>query len=95
MLVGFDDKTAYAQTIIAFTWGPGQDIHVFDGRTNGCIVGPRGSLDFGWDPIFQPNEGNGLTYAEMTKEAKNLISHRGRSFMKFREFLMSHQTNII
>jgi inosine triphosphate pyrophosphatase len=89
MLTGFEDKSAYAQTIVAFTWGPGEEVFIFDGRTNGEIVQPRGPLDFGWDPIFQPNEGNGLTYAEMPKEEKNQISHRGKSFVKFQAFLVS------
>lgn len=89
MLIGFEDKSAYAQTIVAFTWGPGEDIYIFDGKTNGSIVKPRGSLDFGWDPIFEPDESNGLTYAEMTKEDKNIISHRGKSFTKFQSFLTS------
>ena len=62
-------------------------VMLFDGRTNGCIVRPRGPLDFGWDPIFEPDEGEGKTYAEMTKEFKNSISHRGRSFEKIRKFL--------
>jgi ribokinase/non-canonical purine NTP pyrophosphatase (RdgB/HAM1 family) len=93
MLAGFDDKSAYAQTIIAYTDGnPEDEIFVFDGRTNGRIVPPRGSLDFGWDPIFEPFEGDGLTYAEMDRNAKNMISHRGRSFSKFRKFL-SDRTN--
>ena len=89
MLCGFDDKTAYAQTIVAFTWGPGKEIHIFDGRTNGSIVQARGPLDFGWDPIFLPDEGQGKTYAETTKKAKNKISHRGKSFVKFQAFLAS------
>jgi inosine triphosphate pyrophosphatase len=88
MLDGFDDRTAFAQTIVAYTTGPDDEIHVFEGRTHGKIVSARGSLDFGWDPIFEPNEGEGKTYAEMTKEAKNSISHRGRSFEKVRTFLM-------
>ncbi len=88
MLNGFDDRSAYAQTVVAFTWGPGQDVHVFDGRTDGSIVQPRGPLDFGWDPIFQP-EGLTTTYAEMTKDAKNKISHRGKSFVKFQSYLAS------
>jgi inosine triphosphate pyrophosphatase len=89
MLTGFDDTTAYAQTIVAYTNGhPTDVIHIFDGRTNGTIVPPRGSLDFGWDPIFEPLEGGGLTYAEMNKHDKNLISHRGRAFSKFQAFLM-------
>lgn len=87
MLAGFDDKSAYAQTVTAFTTGPGEDIHVFDGRTDGKIVRPRGPLDFGWDPVFEPLEGKGKTYAEMTKDEKNAISHRARSFAKLRAFL--------
>ena len=88
MLDGFDDRTGYAQTVVAFTTGPGEPVHVFDGRTLGKIVSPRGPLDFGWDPIFEPDEGEGKTYAEMTKEFKNSISHRGRSFVKLRSFLL-------
>lgn len=87
MLDGFDDRSAYAQTIVAYTTGPGQEICVFDGRTDGKIVAARGPTDFGWDPIFEPDEGQGKTYAEMTKEFKNSISHRGRSFEKFKAFL--------
>jgi inosine triphosphate pyrophosphatase len=91
MLVGFGDFSAYAQTIVAYTMGPGEEIYVFDGRTNGKIVPARGPLDFGWDPIFEPEEGKGKTYAEMTKEEKNAISHRGRSLEKFRLFLLESQ----
>jgi hypothetical protein len=88
MLDGFEDRTAYAQTIVAYTTGPDAEIRVFDGRTDGKIVTARGPTDFGWDPVFEPNEGHGKTYAEMSKDFKNTISHRGRSFEKFRTFLM-------
>jgi XTP/dITP diphosphohydrolase len=52
--------------------------------TTGEVVGrlirePRGSGGFGYDPIFQP-DGFDLTTAEMTPEAKDAISHRGRAF---------------
>ena len=87
MLDGFDDRSAYAQTIVAYTTGPGEEVYVFDGRTNGKIVTARGPTDFGWDPVFEPDEGQGKTYAEMTKDFKNSISHRGRSFQKFKAFL--------
>ena len=89
MLDGFDDRTGYAQTVVAYATGPDDDdIQVFEGRTDGKIVLPRGSLDFGWDPIFEPNEGEGKTYAEMSKSFKNSISHRGRSFAKVQAYLM-------
>jgi len=89
MLDGFEDRSAYAQTIIAFTSRVGGEVMVFDGRTDGNIVRPRGPLDFGWDPVFEPLEGKGKTYAEMNKDEKNNISHRGRSFAKFRNYLLS------
>lgn len=96
MLVGFDDQSAYAQTVVAYTDGslPDDEIHIFDGRTHGKIVAPRGPLDFGWDPMFEPNEGMGKTYAEMSMDEKNAISHRGRAFAKFRSFLMHHAEDI-
>eukprot|EP00571_Detonula_confervacea_P004752 CAMPEP_0172313434 /NCGR_PEP_ID=MMETSP1058-20130122/20163_1 /TAXON_ID=83371 /ORGANISM="Detonula confervacea, Strain CCMP 353" /LENGTH=646 /DNA_ID=CAMNT_0013027081 /DNA_START=23 /DNA_END=1959 /DNA_ORIENTATION=- len=75
------DKSGYAQTVVAFCAGPGKEVFTFDGRTQGKIVRPRGSLDFGWDPIFEPDEGNGLTYAEMTGAQKDSMSHRKRAFV--------------
>lgn len=82
-----DDKSGYAQTVVAFSEGPEKEVLTFVGRTHGKIVRPRGSLDFGWDPIFEPDEGNGLTYAEMAGEQKDSISHRKRAFIKLREYI--------
>jgi len=91
MIGAFDDKTGYAQTVVAFCPGPGEDPALFDGRTSGKIVPARGKLDFGWDPVFEPNEGGGKTYAEMTKDEKDSISHRYRAFAKLREYLKNKQ----
>ena len=53
---------------------------VVTGEVQGRLIRvPRGSGGFGYDPIFQPN-GFDLTTAEMTPEAKDAISHRGRAF---------------
>ena len=93
MLAFTDDKSAYAQTVVAFCPGPGKDVLTFDGKTQGKIVPPRGDLAFGWDPVFQPNEGNGLTYAEMSKEGKDAISHRSRAFSQLREYFETEQRN--
>merc|ERR1719444_382491 len=71
LLAGYEDKSAYAQCIFALSAGPGCKVHVFDGRTEGKIVPARGPTDFGWDPVFEPDEGGGLTYAEMAKADKN------------------------
>ncbi|GAX21118.1 inosine triphosphate pyrophosphatase [Fistulifera solaris] len=94
MLVGFNDNSAYAQTVFAFTIGPGHPVEVFDGRTEGKIVPPRGSLDFGWDPVFEPLEGNGKTYAEMNKDEKKAISHRSRSLAKLSAYLSENAESI-
>jgi inosine triphosphate pyrophosphatase len=80
--------------VVAFTTGPDAEIHVFDGRTSGKIVLPRGPLDFGWDPIFEPDEGKGKTYAEMSIQEKNAISHRSRSFAKLRSYLSENASSI-
>jgi XTP/dITP diphosphohydrolase len=47
---------------------------------------PHGTNGFGYDPIFIP-AGFAKTYAELTAEEKNLISHRARSFAKMKEVL--------
>jgi len=86
-----EDKSGYAQTVVAFCAGPGKEVLTFDGRTQGKIVRPRGKLDFGWDPIFEPDEGGGLTYAEMTGEAKDQISHRMRAFVQLRDYFVKEK----
>ena len=87
LLSSYEDKTGYAQTVVAFAAGPGRAPKVFVGKTPGKIVMPRGRLDFGWDPIFQPDEGvDGKTYAEMTKDEKDAISHRSRALSKMRAY---------
>jgi XTP/dITP diphosphohydrolase len=49
---------------------------------------PRGTNGFGYDPIFIPDEFS-RTYAELTAEEKNRISHRSRSFEKMKDVLKS------
>ncbi|CAB9520365.1 Inosine triphosphate pyrophosphatase [Seminavis robusta] len=88
MIGAYDDKSAYAQTVVAYCEGPGKEVLTFDGRTMGKVVPARGKLDFGWDPIFEPDEGGGKTYAEMSKDEKDAISHRSRAFAKLKEYLL-------
>jgi inosine triphosphate pyrophosphatase len=68
--------------------GEGAEVKIFEGRTEGSIVTPRGKRDFGWDPVFQP-EGFQLTYAEMDADTKNSISHRGRALQKLKEHFLN------
>ncbi|CAJ1405472.1 unnamed protein product [Effrenium voratum] len=90
LLAGYEDKSAYAQCVFTLCAGPGKEVRVFDGRTEGRIVEARGPKDFGWDPVFEPLEGGGGTFAEMSKEAKNKISHRGRALELLRAWLIQN-----
>eukprot|EP00927_Polykrikos_kofoidii_P015113 TRINITY_DN16704_c0_g1_i1.p1 TRINITY_DN16704_c0_g1~~TRINITY_DN16704_c0_g1_i1.p1 ORF type:complete len:247 (-),score=45.78 TRINITY_DN16704_c0_g1_i1:252-917(-) len=90
LLAGYEDKSAYAQCIFALCAGPGCEVRIFDGQTQGRIVAARGPTDFGWDPVFEPVEGGGKTYAEMAKDAKNKISHRGRALCLLRTWLIEN-----
>ncbi|EGF78175.1 hypothetical protein BATDEDRAFT_13412 [Batrachochytrium dendrobatidis JAM81] len=87
MLHGFDDKSAFALCTFAYC-EPGHDPILFEGRTDGLIVHPRGPAGFGWDPIFQPC-GFTTTYAEMDKDLKNSISHRYKALALVKEFFQS------
>ncbi|MCS6822180.1 MAG: RdgB/HAM1 family non-canonical purine NTP pyrophosphatase [Microscillaceae bacterium] len=54
----------------------------FEGEVKGTIIDtPRGINGFGYDPIFVP-QGYMQTFAEMDKQTKNLISHRGQAIQK-------------
>ena len=89
LLADFEDKSAYALCIFGYSSGEeGSKVETFPGRCDGKIVSPRGPTDFGWDPCFQP-DGFDQTYAEMEKETKNSISHRGRALEKLKEYLLN------
>lgn len=85
MLDGWEDKSAEAVCTFAYAEGPTAEVQLFQGRTAGNIVQPRGSRDFGWDPCFQP-QGFELTYGEMDSATKNTMSHRCRALDKLREY---------
>lgn len=66
---------------------PGGRSHLEVGEVHGHIsVAPYGDEGFGYDPLFVPS-GEERTFAEMTLEEKQKISHRGRAFEKMRAFL--------
>lgn len=63
---------------------------LFEGIIKGRIISEkRGREGFGYDPVFIP-DGLDRTFAEMTLEEKNLISHRAIAFEKLKEFLSEH-----
>lgn len=81
----FKNFSARAVVIVGYLDSTSQ-IHYFEGEIKGKIVEARGTNGFGWDSIFQP-EGHEKTFAEMTIEEKNNISHRRLALNKLRDFL--------
>lgn len=80
-----ENRKAKFRTVIALILNNKE--YTFDGVVEGEITKEQnGSEGFGYDPIFKP-EGFETTFAEMTSEAKNKISHRGRAVQKLATFL--------
>lgn len=64
----------------------------FEGIVNGRILEEKkGKTGFGYDPIFQPEESH-LSFAEMSMDEKNKISHRGRAVQKLVDYLTQLKT---
>jgi len=89
-MLGVTKRTARFRTAIALLQG--NEMHMFEGKVEGVILTERrGQGGFGYDSIFQPLEGDGSTFAQMSPEEKNRISHRGRAVARLVEFLNSQQ----
>lgn len=74
---GLSNRKARFRTVISLIW-QGEE-HFFEGTVEGAIRHEvSGTGGFGYDPIFQPN-GYDITFAEMSMEEKNSISHRARA----------------
>jgi XTP/dITP diphosphohydrolase len=83
-----NNRKARFRTVIALILD-GKEF-LFEGTVTGEIIKERrGHEGFGYDPVFIP-EGRGRTFAEMTLDEKNLISHRARAFEKLRKFLSTY-----
>jgi XTP/dITP diphosphohydrolase len=79
------NRNARFWTVISLMWN-GME-HIFEGTIEGAIRYERsGDKGFGYDPIFQP-DGYDITFAEMSLEEKNKISHRARAVEKLIDFL--------
>lgn len=82
---GVENRAAQFRTAVALIMD-GKE-YLFEGIVRGDIAcEEHGAGGFGYDPLFLP-EGGALTFAEMSAEAKNEISHRGRAVRKLAEFL--------
>ena len=76
-----DDMRAEFVCALALVWPDGHAVSV-EGRAQGTVTFPaRGTLGFGYDPIFQPY-GHNISFGEMDPNAKHAISHRADAFTK-------------
>ncbi|GAB5520752.1 MAG: RdgB/HAM1 family non-canonical purine NTP pyrophosphatase [Rhodothermales bacterium] len=84
-LDGTDTRAARFRTVIAFV--EDGHTHYFEGICEGQILtAERGDGGFGYDALFQP-DGYDRTFAELSRDEKNAISHRGRAVRAFVDFL--------
>lgn len=84
-LEGAVNRRARFRTVISLLLG-GEE-HLFEGIVEGRILDHEtGHEGFGFDPLFVP-DGFDKTFAEMTPDEKNAVSHRARAVRKLAEFL--------
>ena len=79
-------RNAHFSCVISLAWPDGQ-YKVFAGQVDGKIAFHKlGAGGFGYDPLFVP-EGFTSSFAQMSQEEKNKISHRGLAVEKLKDFL--------
>ncbi|MCX8015202.1 MAG: RdgB/HAM1 family non-canonical purine NTP pyrophosphatase [candidate division WOR-3 bacterium] len=94
LLEGIKDRKARFRCICALAFPNKFNIptKIFEGVCEGTITEtPKGTAGFGYDPVFIP-DGFDKTFAELSPEEKNKISHRAKALIKVKEFL--NQMNI-
>ncbi|MES2514077.1 MAG: non-canonical purine NTP diphosphatase [Bacteroidota bacterium] len=86
-LSGKENRNAHFKTAIALVIGSKE--YLFEGIINGKIIAEKKGTDgFGYDPVFIP-DGYTETFAQMSSETKNAISHRSIAVKKMIAFLNS------
>ena len=76
---GSMDYSAEFICALAIVW-PNRDMVCVEGKVKGQLIFPaRGTMGFGYDPIFQPN-GHTISFGEMNPDAKHAMSHRADAF---------------
>ena len=87
-LTGVEERSAQFRTVLALS-NPNGEVHTVEGVCTGKIVESlRGKEGFGYDPLFIPT-GFERTFAEMSADEKNRISHRAKALKKAREVWLS------
>ena len=86
---GIADRSARFRTCIALLYA-GEE-YIFEGCIEGSIIDTlRGENGFGYDPLFMP-QGYDITFAEMSSDEKNKISHRAIATKRLVEFLTNSE----
>ena len=82
-----EERRATFKTVVAFCESLEKAPMLFVGTSEGRIANAaRGEGGFGYDPIFELESAN-KTFAEMSTEEKNVVSHRGRAFRKLLDYI--------
>jgi len=89
------DSTARSAQFVSaamVVWPDGHELAV-EGVCDGVIATAElGDRGFGYDSVFIPNDGDGRSFAQMTEDEKNRISHRAKSFSALLEALRARPT---
>ena len=80
------ENRAKAQTIIGYAESP-KKVLFFEGNLDGKIVAPKGSYNFGYDPIFVP-DGKAKTLSELKQKGDFVSSPRGIAVLKLKAYLL-------
>ncbi len=74
-------RTCWFTSVLAIAWPDGREM-VFEGRATGTLTWPpRGTLGFGYDPVFVPT-GDTRTFAELDPAEKQRFNHRADAFSR-------------
>jgi len=89
LMENVEDRAASFRSVVVFSSPEHQPV-CFSGEVKGRIsMEERGDSGFGFDPIFEPEAGDGRTFAEMTTEEKNRYSHRAEALRRFAKWYSS------
>ena len=84
---GVPPEKRSARFVCCIALASGDDVKTFFGSVEGGIgTAPKGKKGFGYDPVFYPR-GYDRTFAEMSDDEKNALSHRGKALRKLQEYL--------
>ena len=85
-------RTARFRTVVMVMWPNGDEI-VVEGVCEGLIAeAEMGDAGFGYDSIFIPDDGDGRSFAQMSADEKNVMSHRARAFSALPGALTLHSS---